>query len=331
MQPLLKYLPKDRIIWCPFDEEWSAFYRTLKDNGYNVVRSSLSEGRDFFVYEPDEWDIAVSNPPFSVKDRVLKRLYELNKPFAVLLPLNSLQGKERYDFFRRGVQLLAFDKRIAYHVGHNYEAYTKFEREKNTNLMNTMDGIFNLSSAENDMKRDNANTNTDTAMGTMLKVGSEASKDYYLKHVLKKEYADAHQSGLIHIHDLDFYNLTTTCCQIDLEKLLKGGFSTGNGSIRPPTSIRSAAALVAIVLQSNQNDQHGGQSIANFDYDLAPYVALTYIDKLIGTTDVVYNLSITQKQELKCKLRGLYDKNKTIYDNDIEVSNIISSIVGDSK
>ena len=142
--------------------------------------------------------------------------------------------------------------------------------------MNVMDGIFNLSSEENDLKRDNANTDTDTAMGTMLKVGSEASKEFYLNHVLKKEYSEAHQTGLIHIHDLDFYNLTTTCCQIDLEKLLKNGFSTGNGSIRPPKSIRAATSLVAIVLQSNQNDQHGGQSIPNFDFDLAPYVALSY-------------------------------------------------------
>lgn len=92
-----------------------------------------------------------------------------------------------------------------------YRQERTFEREKNSQLMNVMDGIFNLSSEENDLKRDNANTNTDTAMGTMLKVGSEASKDYYLKNVLKREYAESHQSGLIHIHDLDFYNLTTTC------------------------------------------------------------------------------------------------------------------------
>lgn len=138
----------------------------------------------------------------------------------------------------------------------DYRHQRTIEREKDTQLINILDGIFNLSAEENDLKRDNANTNTDTAMGTMLKVGSEASKDFYLKHVIKKEYADAHINGYIHVHDADFFKLTTTCCQIDLEKLLKSGFSTGSGSIRPPKSIRAATSLVAIVLQSNQNDQH---------------------------------------------------------------------------
>jgi len=150
------------------------------------------------------------------------------------------------------------------------------EREKHTHLMGIMDGIFNSPATENDLKRDNANTDTDTAMGTMLKIASEASKEFAAKRALKKEYADLHESGLIHIHDLDFLQLTTTCCQSDLEKLLKNGFSTGSGAIRPPNSIRAAAALVAIVLQANQNDQHGGQSISNFDWDLAPYVDISY-------------------------------------------------------
>jgi len=150
------------------------------------------------------------------------------------------------------------------------------EREKNTRLMNVMESVFNKSSEENDLKRDNANTNTDTAMGMMLKIGSEASKEYYMKHVIKKEYVDAHESGQIHIHDMDFTALTTTCCQIDLERLLKNGFSTGSGAIRPPKSIRTAMALVAIILQSNQNDMHGGQSIGNIDWDLAPYVEMSY-------------------------------------------------------
>ena len=92
---IIKYLPKDKIIWCPFDENWSAFYNRLKEEGYNVVRSSLAEGQDFFNYEPKKWDIIVSNPPFSIKDKVLERLYSFNKPFAVLLPLNSLQGKTK--------------------------------------------------------------------------------------------------------------------------------------------------------------------------------------------------------------------------------------------
>lgn len=91
---IVKYLPKCKIIWLPFDEEWSSFNKRLTELGYRVVRSSLAEGQDFFEYEPEHWDLIVSNPPFSIKDKVLERLYSFNKPFAVLLPLNSLQGKQ---------------------------------------------------------------------------------------------------------------------------------------------------------------------------------------------------------------------------------------------
>lgn len=115
VDPILKYVPKDKIIWCPFDEEWSAFYKRLKEEGYNVVRSSLKDGYDFFTYEPDKWDIIISNPPFSSKDKVLERLYSFKKPFAILLPLNSLQGKTRFKFFKQGIQLLSFDSRISFH------------------------------------------------------------------------------------------------------------------------------------------------------------------------------------------------------------------------
>ena len=113
---IIKYLPKDKTIWCPFDmEEWSAFSIRLKECGYNVISSHIDKGQDFFEYEPEEWDIIVSNPPFSMKDQILKRLYSFNKPFAVLLPLNSLQGKSRYKYFKRGIQILSFDTRICYH------------------------------------------------------------------------------------------------------------------------------------------------------------------------------------------------------------------------
>lgn len=119
VDPIIKYLPKGKIIWCPFDEKWSAFYVHLKELGYRVIRSSLSDGQDFFKYEPERWDLIVSNPPFSIKDKVLERLYSFQKPFAVLLPLNSLQGKTRYKYFEQGIQLLSFDSRICYHNPNN--------------------------------------------------------------------------------------------------------------------------------------------------------------------------------------------------------------------
>ena len=126
VEPLLKYIPKDKTIWMPFDEEWSAFYQLFTENGYKVIRSSLEEGQDFFEYEPEEdYDIIISNPPFSKKDQVLEKLDKLGKPFAILLPLNSLQGQRRYKVFKNGIQILAFDKRVNYHTNFNFQTYTK--------------------------------------------------------------------------------------------------------------------------------------------------------------------------------------------------------------
>ena len=124
VDPIVKYIPKNKKIWLPFDETWSAFYQTFIEKGYNVIRSSLADGKDFFTYEPDNYDVIISNPPFSKKDNILKRLYELKKPFAILLPLNSLQGKSRYECFKNGIQLLAFDARINYHTN-NMQHYKR--------------------------------------------------------------------------------------------------------------------------------------------------------------------------------------------------------------
>ena len=149
-------------------------------------------------------------------------------------------------------------------------------REMNTRLMRIYDELTNTDSLLSDMKRDNANIDGDTAMGTMLKYGSEGAKDYYEKYVLSPAQSKAHSDGDIHIHDFDFYTLTTTCCQINLLELFKDGFSTGHGFLREPNDISSYAALACIAIQSNQNDQHGGQSVPNFDFCMAPGVAKTF-------------------------------------------------------
>ncbi len=157
-----------------------------------------------------------------------------------------------------------------------YRAERTRVREMNSRLMKIYDELTFVDAGDSDMKRDNANVDGDTAMGTMLKYGSEGAKDYYEKYLLTPEQSKAYREGDIHIHDFDFYTLTTTCCQIDLLKLFHGGFSTGHGFLREPNDIQSYAALACIAIQSNQNDQHGGQSIPNFDYGLAPGVAKTY-------------------------------------------------------
>lgn len=157
-----------------------------------------------------------------------------------------------------------------------YRAERSRVRELNTRLMRTLHDITFSEASKSDLKRENANIDGDTAMGTMLKYGSESAKHFYTAQMLKPEHSRAHQDGDIHIHDLDFYSLTMTCCQIDLKKLFKNGFNTGHGHLREPRDIRSYAALAAIAIQSNQNDQHGGQSIPNFDYAMADGVRITY-------------------------------------------------------
>ena len=157
-----------------------------------------------------------------------------------------------------------------------YRANRTRAREANTALMKTIDEITNIDARVSDMKRDNANIDGNTAMGSMLQIGAAGAKAYNEIYLLRPEHAKAYREGDIHIHDFDFYSLTTTCCQIDILKLFHGGFSTGHGYLREPQSIQSYAALAAIAIQSNQNDQHGGQSIPNFDYGMAEGVAKTY-------------------------------------------------------
>lgn len=157
-----------------------------------------------------------------------------------------------------------------------YRAERTRVRDMNTRLMKTFEDLTFKDAKDNDTKRENANIDGDTAMGTMLKYGSEGAKQFYEMFVLKPEHAKAHREGDIHIHDMDFLTLTTTCCQIDIEKLFKGGFSTGHGHLREPNDIQSYSALACIAIQSNQNDQHGGQSIADFDYGMRNGVVKTF-------------------------------------------------------
>ncbi len=157
-----------------------------------------------------------------------------------------------------------------------YRANRTRVREMNTSLMKTYEDLTFKSARDCDIKRENANIDGDTAMGTMLKYGSEGAKQFNEMYVLDPKHSKAHIEGDIHIHDLDFLTLTTTCCQIDLIKLFRNGFSTGRGYLREPNSIASYSALACIAIQSNQNDQHGGQSIPNFDYAMADGVRKTY-------------------------------------------------------
>ncbi|MBR6667752.1 MAG: anaerobic ribonucleoside triphosphate reductase [Clostridia bacterium] len=171
-----------------------------------------------------------------------------------------------------------------------YRAERNRIRQMNTRLMRTFEDIVFKDAIDSDIKRENANINGDTAMGSMLKFGSEGAKQFYETYVMDPRFAEAHREGDIHIHDMDFYTLTTTCCQIELKTLFQGGFSTGHGYLREPQDITSYAALACIAIQANQNDQHGGQAIVDFDYGMAPGVKKTFIKR--------YRLNLARALEL---------------------------------
>ncbi len=152
------------------------------------------------------------------------------------------------------------------------------------------DSITILQAKDSDLKRDNANINGDSPMGAMLQYGANSAKEYNLTYLVEPDIAELHRFGWIHIHDLDFYAWTTTCTQIELRKLFKDGFNTGHGHLRAPKSIGSYAALAAIAIQSNQNDQHGGQSVVDFDYAMADGVRYTYAKYIIEAWDILADL-----------------------------------------
>ena len=185
-------------------------------------------------------------------------------------------------------------------------------------FLKTLEGLALKSAAEDDTKRENGNIDGNSAMGTMLQFGSNVSKEFAKSYLMKKKFADAHDEGDIHIHDMDFEAMgTTTCLQIDLAKLFKGGFSTGHGYLREPNDIMSYSALAAIAIQSNQNDQHGGQSIPLFDYYLAPGVLKTYKKQLKMTlTDLLDYAGFTEFVAMKT-LEDTISKLTTI-DNKLE-------------
>ena len=188
-----------------------------------------------------------------------------------------------------------------------------------------LDELTFAKAEDSDMKRENANINGSTPMGMMLKYGSTISKEYYLDSIIPKEYSKAHKSGYIHIHDLDFYPTTTTCTQINLTQLFKNGFGTGHGFLRKPNSIGTYSALGCIAIQSNQNDQHGGQSIPMFDYDMAPGVALTFkknfTEKLVDALTYEFNTLFISDNDAKELVENILETIKNNYALEPSLSN----------
>ncbi len=168
-----------------------------------------------------------------------------------------------------------------------YREWRTSERDRRSSIKGVMDGIVTVE--RNDVNLSNANMSSHTPAGQMMTFASEITKDYALKYLVNPRYGRAHRDGDIHIHDLDYYpTKTTTCIQYDLEDLFGRGFATKNGSVRTPQSIQSYATLATIIFQTNQNEQHGGQSIPAFDRFMAPGVLRSFQKHM---SDAVHFLS----------------------------------------
>ena len=194
---------------------------------------------------------------------------------------DKIKIEEIQDLIEKHLQKLGYDEVYKsfseYRERRNHSREVFFDDKKIHKFLKTIEGLGLKSADEDDTKRENANVDGDTAMGTMLQYGSTVSKEFAKSYLIKKKFADLHDAGDIHIHDMDFEAMgTTTCMQIELDRLFKKGFSTGHGYLRPPKDIMSYSALAAIAIQANQNDQHGGQSIPAFDYYMAPGVLMTF-------------------------------------------------------
>ena len=161
-----------------------------------------------------------------------------------------------------------------------------------------MDGIVAID--KNDVNLSNANMSSHTPAGQMMTFASEITKDYTYKYLLPKQYAEAHQLGDIHIHDLDYYpTKTTTCIQYDLDDLFERGFHTKNGSIRTPQSIQSYATLATIIFQTNQNEQHGGQAIPAFDFFMAKGVLKSFQKVVVSSISFYFDMKGMEVDEAK--------------------------------
>ena len=232
------------------------------------VAIAVKKGFDSVYEEYDEKEVN------KVKEKVLKYIekeYKDRKTInvedvqdAIEKILQDMKYNEVYESFKNYRERRAASR----------EAFVVKQQHK---FVKAIESLGLKSATEENSKRENANVDGDGPMGTMLHFGSTVSREFAKAYLMDAKYSRAHDEGTIHIHDLDFWAMgTTTCTQIDLNKLFKNGFSTGHGYLRTPNSINSYSALAAIAIQANQNEQHGGQSIPAFDYYMAPGVLKTF-------------------------------------------------------
>ncbi len=232
------------------------------------IALAVKKGFDSVYEEYDEKNV------YKVKEKVLDQIrkeYKDRKTIGV---------EDVSDVIEEVLKKLKYDD--VYESFRNYRERRDASREafvvkQQHKFVKAIESLGLKSATEENSKRENANVDGDGPMGTMLHFGSTVSREFAKAYLMDAKYSRAHDEGAIHIHDLDFWAMgTTTCMQIDLNKLFKNGFSTGHGYLRTPNSIGSYSALAAIAIQANQNEQHGGQSIPAFDYYMAPGVLKTF-------------------------------------------------------
>ncbi len=271
--------------------------KVVKRNGKKVdfdetkIALAIKKGFDSIIIDTEE-----EKHPYNEKDiqKVLQDV--LDKISKQYVDKDKIKIEEIQDLIEESLKKKGYDdvyQSFSEYRERRAQSRVAFMDDKKTHkFLKTLEGLGLKSASENDTKRENANVDGDTAMGTMLQYGSTVSKEFAKSYLMKKRFADAHDEGYIHIHDMDFLPMgTTTCNQIDLDKLFKNGFSTGHGHLREPNDIMSYSALAAIAIQSNQNDQHGGQSIPAFDYYMAPGVVKTFKKQLRQTIEDLLDFS----------------------------------------
>ena len=237
------------------------------------IALAIKKGFDSVYTEDEETHKYIDKDIYKIYNKVIEKIEKAEK--------EKIKIEEIQDLIEEQLKLNGYED-----VYESFKAYRErrtqsrqvfFDEKKQHKFLKALENLGLKSAHEEDAKRENANIDGDTAMGTMLQYGSTVSKEFAKSYLMKRKFAEAHESGDIHIHDMDFLPMgTTTCCQIDLNKLYTDGFSTGHGFLREPNDIMSYSALAAIAIQSNQNDQHGGQSIPAFDYYMAPGVLKTF-------------------------------------------------------
>ncbi|MBQ3511105.1 MAG: anaerobic ribonucleoside triphosphate reductase [Bacilli bacterium] len=256
----------------------------IKRNGKKVsfdetkIALSIKKGFDSVEVDVDDDD---KERKYTTKDvqkvyqAVLKRLEKISKE-TDKIKIEEIQDLIEEELSKKGYEDV-YKSFSEYRERRNQSRQLFFEDKKTHKFLKSLENLGLKSANEEDAKRENANIDGNSPMGTMLQYGATVSKEFAKAYLMKPEYATMHDNGTIHIHDMDFLAMgTTTCCQINLERLFKNGFDTGHGYVRPPQDISTYGSLAAIVVQANQNDQHGGQAIPALDYYLAPGVLKTF-------------------------------------------------------